>query len=210
MEDRIMQNAKELFFAYGIKSITMDDLARHMGISKKTIYKFYADKEQLVEKIVKDFIDVHATQIKQFSASAKDAIEEVILQTQAMAAIYLPIKPGVFYDIQKYFPGTWSLITQYQKDIVREAVIANLYKGIREHTYREDVQIELTSQYRMAQFDGAFNERYFPSANFNASEVISCGTELYLRGIVQAARLELLEDYLERITKNEYTENESK
>lgn len=108
MEERILNKARELFFSFGIRSVTMDDIAKQMGVSKKTIYQFYTDKNQIVAEVIRDLVARHESKIESFCKQAENAIHEVVLQSQSIADIFQSLKPGFFFEVQKHFPDTWN------------------------------------------------------------------------------------------------------
>jgi len=105
MEELIVAKAKELFFSFGIKSVSMDDISRNGAISKKTIYKCFEDKNQLVQHLVGELLLCCKAGLNQSNAQARNAIEEVSLASQATLHAVSTITPAFFYDLKKFFPG---------------------------------------------------------------------------------------------------------
>jgi AcrR family transcriptional regulator len=183
MEERILSKARELFFSYGIRSVTMDDIARQMGVSKKTIYQYYSDKNELVARVISDLVNCHHTKVEEYFQNSENAVQEVILQTAAIAEIIQAIKPGVFFELQKYFPETWRLIDGHRSDCVLQAILNNLRRGISEGVYREDLDIEVIAHIRLVQLNSVLNLQDFPPDRFSYQMILNQLTELYLYGI---------------------------
>ena len=196
MEERILSKARELFFSFGIRSVTMDDIAKQMGVSKKTIYQFYTDKNSLVAKVISDLVDCHNTQVEEFFENSENAVQEVLLQTAAIADIIQSIKPGVFFELQKYFPDTWRLIDGHRSDCILQAILKNLHRGIREGMYREDLDLKVVAHIRLVQLNSVLNLQDFPPERFNYQTILNQITELYLYGISTHAGQEEISSYL--------------
>jgi len=183
MEERILNKARELFFSFGIRSITMDDIAHQMGVSKKTIYQFYADKNQIVEKVICDLIAGHGSKVEALFQDADHAVHEVILQTQVIADIFQSIKPGVFFELQKYFPDTWTLLDGHKSNCVLQGIIKNLQRGVMEGLYRPGIDIPTIAHIRLVQINSVLNLQDFPTDKFNYQTILNQLTELYLYGV---------------------------
>lgn len=196
MEERILNNATELFFSRGIKSVTMDDISRHMGVSKKTIYQFYADKKELVEKVIYNLVSSHAAKIQSLRQQAENAIQEVALQTEAMAEIIQSLKPGLFFELQKYFPATWQLINLHRTDGIYSGISSNLERGLREGLYRPGIDISTIAHIRLVQHRSVFSLQEFPADRFDHRRIANQLTELYLYGIATEAGQRKISKYI--------------
>ncbi len=122
-KDRIVLGAGELFFKYGIKSVTMDDIAKHLGISKKTIYQFFDDKDQLVLTLMANTLLINQESFDAISKSAKDPIHEIVLTAEHMRNIFTQINPIVFSDMKKYYPEAWIQFRQFKEKCIFERIV---------------------------------------------------------------------------------------
>ena len=198
MEERILNKARELFFSFGIRSVTMDDIAKKMGVSKKTIYHFYADKNQIVEKVIQDLVACHEAKVESSVQQAENAVHEVVLQTQAIEDIYQSVRPGVFFEIQKNFPDTWNLVDGHKNECVLAGISKNLERGIREGLYRPELDIETIAHIRLVQINSVLNLQDFPADSFNYPAILNQLTELYLYGITTPKGQEQISKYLKQ------------
>ena len=196
MEERILSKAKELFFSYGIKSVTMDDIAREMGVSKKTIYQIFSDKNSIVEKVIGDLIKDHGDKIAICSQEADNAIHEVALQIQIIAQILQSIKPGIFFEVQKYFPDTWQAVHGHRYECMLQGITRNLERGVEEGVYRKGIDIKTIAHIRLVQINSVLNRQDFPPARFNFHTALHQITELYLYGIASHEGQQLIAKYL--------------
>jgi AcrR family transcriptional regulator len=196
MEERILNKTKELFFTYGIRSVTMDDIAKEMGMSKKTIYQFFSDKNEIVEKAIGDLIENHGEKIQISFNEAENAIHEVCLQIRNLSEIFQSIKPGIFFEVQKYFPDTWEKVKGHKYQCVLQGIVKNLERGVSETLYRPYMDIKTISHIRLQQLNSVLNQHDFPAANFDYRYLLNQISELYLYGIASLNGQKLIAQYL--------------
>src|SRR4051812_35262928 len=125
MEELIVTRAKELFFSYGIKSVSMDDISRKGAISKKTIYKCFEDKNELVERLVCELLLGFKTGLEHSTKQAENAIEELICSSHATIDSISSINPAFFYDLKKFFPSLWKLIEEHSHTVLIPSITDN-------------------------------------------------------------------------------------
>src|SRR4029078_8820735 len=124
MKERIQQKAEELFKRYGIRSVTMDDIAGQLGISKKTIYQFYSDKDALVKDIFKGITDENKKKCTEFRSIAENAIHEQLLSSDAAQEIFINMNSSVLFDLNRFHPAVFAEFEKFKKqflfNIIRE------------------------------------------------------------------------------------------
>jgi AcrR family transcriptional regulator len=182
-KERILQAAYELFFRYGIKSVTMDDIAKHLSMSKKTIYLYFRDKDEVVQTLMerslhKDREDFHA-----IAERAVNVVEEVFEMMKKMNDIFSTINPNIFYDLRKYHPQTWELFHKFKTEFILEQVEKSLEKGKKDGFVRADVNSKLLSKLRGEEIEMGFNPTLFPPDKFRILDVQIAFTEHFLYGI---------------------------
>ncbi len=183
MKDRIIEKATELFTRHGIRSVTMDDVAKHLSISKKTLYAHFTDKDDLVETIVKAQVSMTEVNCKMFQKQAENAVDEMILILEFIHQFFSRRNPTAFHDLQKYHPQAWKIFLDHKYNFLRRSIENNLKRGIKEGLYRKDLDIQTISRLRMAQVDAVFNGEIFPIPEFNLSEVHVHSMKFYMYGI---------------------------
>src|SRR5687768_7244981 len=122
IRDRIKQKAEELFRKYGIRSITMDEIASQLGISKKTIYQYFADKHQLVEAVITDIINYNQGQCKCYSEDATNAVHEVFLLMDLIKESFEDLNPTVFYDMERSHPNAWQKFLSHKNQFILQSI----------------------------------------------------------------------------------------
>ncbi|MBP9689364.1 MAG: TetR/AcrR family transcriptional regulator, partial [Bacteroidia bacterium] len=127
VKDKILTEAELLFMRYGFKSITMDDVAREIGVSKKTLYQFFADKNDLVNQCVEHYLDtMNNICTNVINNKELDAIEVMIQISEQMSVIIRQVNPSSMFDLKKYFKPSWDKLEADRKSYIKQTVINNL------------------------------------------------------------------------------------
>lgn len=162
-ETRILEGAAELFFRYGTKSITMDDIAKHLGMSKKTIYLYYPDKNAVVHQITINALEKNKCQFSTIENNTKNAIEKIFEMMRHMETMFSSMNVILFYDMQKYHPKSWKLFISFREDYMLKSVEGNLEEGMKDGLYRTDINVPVLARLRVAEMDWAFDPENFIS-----------------------------------------------
>ena len=142
MKDKIINKAKEMFLRLGFKSITMDDIACEMCISKKTIYKYFSNKDLLIEESVQMVHkEVHETITKIVSQNF-NAIEENFEIRRMFKEMFKSVESSPIYQLKKHYPEIYEKVLSMQVSICEECFRDNIIKGINEGLYRKELDIE--------------------------------------------------------------------
>ncbi|WP_259014971.1 TetR/AcrR family transcriptional regulator [Emticicia fluvialis] len=184
IKERILKTAESLFRKFGIRSVSMDDIASELGISKKTIYQNFEDKDSIVYEIARTNMVCDIEESERIYKESANPIEQVFKETTLLRKQASTINPAVFYDLKKYHPKTWQLFQEYNKVNFLEIVKQNLREGIAQGYYREDINIEILSRLRMEEVEFAFSREVFPPESFNQMDVHTTLIDHFLRGIM--------------------------
>ena len=195
MKNSIKEKAKELFFYYGLKSVSIDDIAKKAAVSKRTVYEFFEDKNQLVDEIVHDLMRSYRNLFKTSQSTAVDAIEEVIKLDDELLEIWTRVRPAFFHDLERTFPEASEQLDQY-KLIILKGIILNLRRGKKEGNYREDIYISLVSDLRFHQLMNVMKPELLTSHELNFTRLTREFTALYLHAITTEKGRTLLNKYL--------------
>jgi TetR/AcrR family transcriptional regulator, cholesterol catabolism regulator len=171
LKEKIVEGAAELFMRYGVRSVSMDDIARHLAVSKKTLYLHFSDKEDLVTMASIAHIEISKKQYESLTKMATNAIDELARISVCLRKDMTEMNPSLLFDLQKYHPKAWAAWLDHKNIYIRESVVRNIKQGVKEGYYREDVDPEVIAAIRIEQIPLAFDERIFPRNKFSLAEV---------------------------------------
>ncbi|GAA4317007.1 TetR/AcrR family transcriptional regulator [Flaviaesturariibacter amylovorans] len=194
-KERILVKAHELFNRYGIRSVSMDDIATQTGMSKKTLYQYYADKEELVNAVFSGVMEDNKHNCGRSLEHSDNAIHEVFLAFDGVQEMFENMNPSVLFDMEKYHAPTYSKFKAYQNDFLAGTLRANIERGIREELYRDDFDIDIMVRYRLFSMMQAFNLDVFPASRNNLVHVQRELLEVFLYGIATAKGVKLVQRY---------------
>lgn len=191
-EKHIIEEAGKVFMRLGVRSVNMDDVAHHLRISKKTLYQFVKDKNDLVERIVTSICQHHRESINAICEKGLNAIDENFEIARFIAAQLGTMHPSVHFDLQKYHAEAWDLLERTEKADIYNCVSRNMEKGIKEGLYREDLNIPVVARIYIARFDAVFDDSLFPANEFDFKEVTWEMFRYHIRGIASEKGLKYL------------------
>lgn len=192
LRERILEKAEELFFSFGFKAVTLEHISSDLGISKKTLYQYFKDKNQLVEETTTFVLTKELQQEDLIKLSKSDPIEQILDSTKKMRVILSKVKPGIFFEMQKYHPSAWKLYVAFKKNF-KLLVLDNFRRGKELGLYRNDINEEILSELRMAQIELGFDTEHFPVGTFTPLQVQLEFLDHFLRGILTQKGLEIYE-----------------
>ncbi|WP_298740994.1 TetR/AcrR family transcriptional regulator [uncultured Chitinophaga sp.] len=199
-QDRILDTAFGLFRQYGTRSITMDDIATRMGISKKTLYAHFADKDDMVVHAISRFLEVIQEEERVLRSNAANAIEELFEVMRMMDERLRNMNPVIMLDLQKFHSRAYLVFQEYRNNSLRTVIRENLERGIAEGLYRKDLEVNILTQFRIASAMLCFQPEVFPIAGFEMGKVQRVLLEHFLYGVASAKGLKLIEGYRQHQT----------
>ena len=201
-EEKILKGAEELFFKYGIRSVTMDDIAKHLGMSKKTIYQYYKEKDEIIHKLMLAHIKHDECTCRESFEQSSNIVEEVFNMMKNIHEIFGKVNPQLFYELQKYYPKTWKLFTDFKEGFILNLVEKSLEKGKKEGYVRPDVNVKILARLRMEEIEMAMSPSAFPPDKFKILDVQLTIVEHFLYGICTLRGHKLINKYKE-VTEEE-------
>jgi AcrR family transcriptional regulator len=196
VRERILKTAEELFMKFGIRSVTMDEIASELGISKKTIYMHFEDKDAIVHEVATFRMNCEQDISEQIWKEAENPIHEVVKEIEMLQTHITALNPVVIYDLKKYYPKTWAVFQQHKQTIFLDITRRNLQEGVKQGLYRPEINIEILSKLRMEEVDFAFDQSVFPSSQFNQFEIHKTFIDHFLRGVLTPKGLAVYEKYI--------------
>jgi len=199
MREKIIEIASELFLNLGFKSVTMDDIANEMGISKKTIYQHFENKTKLVEATTDFVFHFVCTGIDCIRAENKNPIAELFQINTFIKQLLKNEKASPQHQLQKYYPRIYKKLKANQFSIMQECVIGNLKAGIEMGLYRDCIKPEIISRFYFLGATGIKDQDLFPPDIYSPNEVVDLFLEYHLRGIVTKKGENELMKYINQI-----------
>ena len=202
IKDRILRHAMLLFMQKGIKSVSMDDIAASMAMSKKTLYKWFANKDEMVHAVMTQHLLESQHDCEQLQAQATSAVDELFGMMNWMRQQFSEVHPSIFYDMQKFHPTTWQLWLDHKQEYILAQITDNLRRGMSEELYRADLDVPVLARLRLAQIELAFNPDVFPPRQFDVQRLQQVIIEHYMLGIASLKGHKLIND-LRHVTEAE-------
>jgi AcrR family transcriptional regulator len=205
VRERILQLSEELFWRYGVKSVTMDDIARELGISKKTIYQHFPDKDAIIEEVISHKLNCEKVEIENMEGQSKNAVDEIMLALKNMKVLIGTMNPLLLFELRKYHTKAWQLFQGHKYDHLKNSISRNMEWGIMDGLYLEDINIEALTRLRLEEVELAMDPVTFPPDRFSMIDLQINFLHHFLRGILSPKGFQLYNQYLKEqsaITSN--------
>lgn len=185
IQEKIYTKSKELFLRNGIRNVTMEDIAKELGISKKTIYQFVENKADLVLKSVHYDIDSIEKDTLNICSNSENAVDEMLKIGYYIAVCLDKFSPGRLSELEKFYPESWQLVEKHQNGFVIHLIQENLKKGIEQNLYRKEIDLEKISLFYIngSNFVLTLGER-FPEKKMDFPQYFRAFLEYHLRAIL--------------------------
>ncbi len=193
MREQIINKSAELFLNLGFKSVTMDDIANEMGISKKTIYQHFDNKSKLVEASMLYVFDNVSCGIDSIRQLSVNPIEETYKIKQLVMEHLKDEKSSPQYQLQKYYPKIYGMLKIKQFEVMQDCVKENLQRGVDQGLYRDSINIEFVSRIYFNCMLALKDHELFPLKNFSMNDLMEHYLEYHVRGICTPKGLKTLE-----------------
>jgi TetR/AcrR family transcriptional regulator, cholesterol catabolism regulator len=207
MEKRndILIKVSELFRKYGVKSVTMDDVAKELGISKKTLYQYVADKTDLINKLMDYEIEGVGICFKGILATKQNAIEQLFEVNRFMMSMQKRYSPSFDYDMKKYYPDIFQRVFMIRRNNIFNASVANLQKGKLEGLYREELNEEILAKLNVSRMENMRSSSLFTAEEINSGEIFKEMFIYHIRGIANENGIKFLDQNKHKL---DYTDKE--
>ncbi len=200
-QQEIITAAFKQFKLLGFKSVTMDDIARKIGISKKTLYELFKDKDELVLECIKYMLNDNQVQTEKALKNSINAIDQAINILMIMEKMIRGMNPVCYLDLQRFYPSAAKYLNDHKDSFMFQCISDNLKQGIQEGFYREDIDIEIISRFRMESALIVFQHDLFPQETY---DIVKVNTQIfahYIYGIASSKGHKMIESYLKKINK---------
>jgi AcrR family transcriptional regulator len=194
--NKILDTVTEMYFKYGIKSVTMDDVSRELGISKKTLYTYFTDKADLVNKAVDRTIEKITQKYEAVIAGNLNAVEEILEFNRLAAEMIKTHNASTDYDLKKYYPELLDKIDRTKREKMYHMVLNNLKKGKAQGLFRKNLNEEIIAKLHVSRMMTMGMNACFTHDELLSVEVFREIYIYHIHGIANAKGLEILEKNL--------------
>ncbi len=195
MKERIRTRAADLFRRFGVKSITMDEIARQLGVSKKTIYQYFSDKDELVESVFENVILCSRNSCICSRENAKNPIDEFFQAIDFVQEMFQNMNPVMLFDLEKYHPAAFKSFLEFKNKFLFQLICTNLKTGIEQGYYRPEIDVDILARYRLEGLMAVFNERVFHNGRHDLVHLHMQVMEHFLFGIATLKGYKLILKY---------------
>lgn len=193
--EELLSKAEAIFFRLGIKSVTMDDLAREMGISKKTLYELVESKDDLVFKLMSYYIEDEKNQVCSLNNLPElNPIEQYLHIILHFNGHIRDIKPGFLFDLKKYHPRSWQVFLEYKNGFMYDFQVNNIKLGIQQGLYRNDIQPEIIAKIYINSLDSMLDLFEEMNHEIKLIDLVKMHVIYHLRGIASSEGIKFIEN----------------
>ncbi len=193
--EETLAKVENMFLRYGFKSVTMDHIARELGISKKTLYQFVDNKYDLILKVCQTHIEQEKEMITNLRSTATNALSEMLEISMYVNKSIKKVNSNVVFDLQKYYPKAWDMFESYRLEHIYAVIKENIEQGIEEGVYRKEIEPAVIAKVYIGAMHLLFDDAYFPLDEYNPSKVYLEMIHYHVNGIASPKGLELLDNY---------------
>ena len=170
VRETIVEKAAELYMQFGIRSVTMDDIARDLSISKKTIYQYFKDKRELVNTICRVHLDMEEERFVGVAVESENSVHELILVSKCLRESMQEMKVNIMNELKKFYPEAWKMYHTFKSSVMRESIMTVINRGKKEGYFRPELDAELIAIMRMEQVESFIMNNLYPKDKYTFTE----------------------------------------
>lgn len=179
----ILERVRELFFKYGVRSVSIDDICRDLGISKKKLYQHVKSKNELVEKLLELERQNFEIIFDRHNFEGVNAIDILLTVSRDIGERFWDVSPSMTFDLKKYYPDVYHKHIDERIEFIYQKIQINLQKGIQQRMYRDDLSIELVARLYIRRLIDLHNPEFFPAEKFSFQTLFDTMFDNFIRGI---------------------------
>lgn len=201
---KIIQTANAHFTKYGIRSVSMDDIARELGMSKKTIYEKVGSKEELIKKAMEFHIELDCVMLSELEKKGGNAIDEMLGIADFVIQELNDMNPSVIYDLKKYYRSIWEMMENHRHTHIHTNILRNLHNGIEQGLYRENIRPELIAYFYTGIIHVFIEGDLLELQKYTFAETYVEAFKYHIYGIASEKGIEYLKTNLPKIKNTKY------
>lgn len=202
LKEKIVAGAGNMFTKYGVRSVTMDDIARELAVSKKTIYQHFKDKDEIVTVATAAHMEMEKREFREIAETAVNAIDEIARLSVCMRRNVAEINPSLLFDLQKYHRKAWDVYMEFKNEFIMNSIKSNLERGVKEGYYRKEIDPEMLAIFRVEQVQMVFDDKIFPRNRFDFKEVQMQLFDHFVQGVATQKGRQLFDEYIQTQNNN--------
>ena len=196
----ILEKVSMLYRKYGIKSITMDDVAEELGISKKTLYHYVSDKKDLVQKVVEHVRHCNFVSMVNKPVNGRNAIEDLIEVSLHLNKVMKDHSPSYDYDLKKYYPDIFRDLMMARRKLMYESMLANIRKGKKEGLYRKELDEEIIAKLHLLRIENLQESGIFREVEMRSPKFFQEIFVYHIHGLATDKGLRVLNENMQKLS----------
>ena len=192
--ENIVGRAAKMFMQFGVRSVSMDDISRELGMSKKTLYQYFNNKSDLLEKVLDFNYEDFENSVNQLGGRNQNAIDDLLDLSKVIDTHMKEMNTSVTFDLEKYYPDLYRRNLGKKREFAFSYIRKNLEKGIKENLYRSDLNFDLISKLYIQKLEDLHDPNYYNTDKISFSEVFEVMFENHIRGICNEHGIKYFEE----------------
>lgn len=198
----ILERVREMFFKYGVRSISMDDICRDLGLSKKKLYDSFSSKKELVRKLLELERQNFEVIFDRHNFDGVNAIDILLTVSREVGDRFRDVSPSMTFDLKKYYPDIYHHHIEERIEFIFKKIRINLEKGINQGIYRGDLSVELVARLYIRRLIDLHNPEFFPADKFSFQTLFDAMFDTFIRGIANEKGIEYYEKQKRKVSFN--------
>jgi len=180
---------------YGLKSVSMDDIATDLGMSKKTIYKHFDTKEKLIRMTLTHFLEREKVIVHEINEKSANAVDEILSIGRHIIKMVKKFRPTLLFDLKKYHTSNWKLVEEHHHEFIQDVITKNLKRGKAEGYFRSKINEVVIAKLYVAKSLLISNDKDFKEDNLTLDALVKEHLLYHLYGVLSREGIKLVENY---------------
>jgi len=207
LREKIVKGASELIMQFGIRTVTMDDIAKHLSISKKTIYLYFKDKRELVNTITEAHLATEEVRFEDVVNESENTVHEMILVSECLRDSMQEMKINIMNELQKFYPEAWELYMDFKQNVMKRSIQDVIERGQKEGHFRNEIDPELIALMRIEQVQTFFIKKHYLAKQYSLAEVQLQLFDHFIHGLFTIDGHKLFNQYITTNTQKNGMQN---
>ncbi len=202
-KSKILKGASELFVRYGIRSVSMDNIANHLGVSKKTIYQYFKDKDEMVFSVTEAYVLRDREELEAVAKSSKNAVEELVGLSGCLRENFRNMNPSLLFDLQKYHHKAWNVWLEFKDKFIRVQIERSIQQGKEEGHFRPELDTKILAIMRLETIQFPFDPILYPKSEYSLMNIQTQLFDHFIHGLFTDKGKKLYEKYKKKLMTKE-------